>query len=48
MADNKEEFKTLLLSVYNKGNEGATMKELMSLLESELAKLNSNVGQHIR
>jgi len=48
MADNKEEFKTLLLSVYNKGNEGATMKELMSLLESELAKLNSTVGQRIR
>ncbi|MCE4049540.1 MULTISPECIES: hypothetical protein [Bacillaceae] len=45
MADNKEDFKTLLLSVYNKGNEGATVKELMSLLESELAKLNTNVGR---
>lgn len=44
MADNKEDFKTLLLSVYNKGNEGATVKELMSLLESELAKFNTNVG----
>jgi len=42
MADNKEDFKTLLLSVYNKGNEGATVKELLRLLESELAKLSSS------
>lgn len=34
------EFKELLLSVYEKGNSGATIQELMRLLEDELLKMS--------
>jgi len=35
------EFKDLLLHAYKKGNNGATIQELMSLLETELIKMSN-------
>ncbi|WP_193224457.1 hypothetical protein [Bacillus sp. B1-b2] len=35
------DFKDILVNVVNEGNKGATMQEILRLLELELLKLNS-------
>lgn len=35
-------FKEMLVNVVNEGNKGATMPEILRLLELELLKMNNN------
>ncbi|WP_226036353.1 bacteriocin immunity protein [Aquibacillus saliphilus] len=39
-ANDREQLKSILTSVYNKGNNGASLQDVMNELKNELTKIN--------